>query len=92
MMRIEKLSLKNGKNIMEIKDIKIKSVWYENESIYIETDDGATGFHPLEWFPKLKNGTKEQRMDFELSPFGIHWPKLDEDLSFEGFFNYKKKK
>ncbi|HWV29876.1 MAG TPA: DUF2442 domain-containing protein [Dyadobacter sp.] len=31
-----------------------------------------------------------ERERFELSPFGIHWPELDDDLSFEGFFTYSK--
>jgi hypothetical protein len=34
--------------------------------------------------PRLANGTEAQLNRMELSPFGIHWPDLDEDLSFEG--------
>jgi hypothetical protein len=44
---------------------------------------------PLEWFPRLYTSQAE-REQFELSPFGIHWPGLDEDLSFEGFCTYSK--
>jgi len=40
----------------------------------------------LFWFPKLENGNSMQLDNFESSPFGIHWSELDEDLSFEGFF------
>jgi hypothetical protein len=29
-------------------------------------------------------GTPAQLNNIEISPFGIHWPDLDEDLSFEG--------
>jgi hypothetical protein len=39
---------------------------------------------PLWWYPRLRDGTAEQRRTIELSPFGIHWPDLDEDLSLEG--------
>ena len=35
---------------------------------------------------RLKNATKEQRDFFSLSFSGIHWPQLDEDLSFTGMF------
>ncbi len=34
--------------------------------------------------PRLAVGTPTQLNNVELSPFGIHWPDLDEDLSFEG--------
>jgi len=34
--------------------------------------------------PKLKNASIEDVSLIELSPFGLHWPKLDEDLSIRG--------
>ena len=34
--------------------------------------------------PRLAGGTVEQLSRMELFPYGIHWPELDEDLSFEG--------
>jgi len=40
--------------------------------------------------PRLSNASPAEREQFELSAFGIHWPSLDEDLSFEGFFTYSK--
>lgn len=41
---------------------------------------------PLEWFPRLRDGTPEQRNNWELigRGVGIHWPDLDEDLSVRG--------
>ncbi len=33
---------------------------------------------------RLAKGTAEQLNNIEISPFGIHWPDLDEDLSFRG--------
>jgi hypothetical protein len=35
---------------------------------------------PLWWYPRLLNATPAQRANFELSPFGVHWPEMDEDL------------
>lgn len=32
----------------------------------------------------LEKRTDEQLSRMEISPFGIHWPDLDEDLSFVG--------
>lgn len=34
--------------------------------------------------PRLSRGTEAQLNRIEISPYGIHWPDLDEDLSFEG--------
>ncbi len=33
---------------------------------------------------RLAGGSPEQLSHVEVSPFGIHWPDLDEDLSFAG--------
>lgn len=33
---------------------------------------------------RLAKGTAERLHRFELSPYGIHWPELDEDLSSAG--------
>jgi hypothetical protein len=34
--------------------------------------------------PRLAHGTPAQLSHIEISPFGRHWPDLDEDLSFRG--------
>jgi hypothetical protein len=37
--------------------------------------------------PRLAVGTTGQLNHIEISPFGVHWPDLDEDLSFDGLLN-----
>ena len=34
--------------------------------------------------PRLCGASHEQLNNIELSPFGLHWPDLDEDLSIRG--------
>ncbi|MDP9004032.1 MAG: DUF2442 domain-containing protein [Verrucomicrobiota bacterium] len=34
--------------------------------------------------PTLAKGTAKQLNNIEISPYGLHWPELDEDLSFRG--------
>jgi len=34
--------------------------------------------------PRLARGTPEQLNRIDLSPYGVHWADLDEDLSFRG--------
>jgi hypothetical protein len=39
---------------------------------------------PIARNPRLVKGSISQLNNVEISPFGIHWPDLDEDLSFRG--------
>jgi hypothetical protein len=71
-------------------EIEVIKVWFHDDSIFIQTVSGEVQSHPLSWFPRLLNASNDERKNFELSPFGIHWEKLDEDLSFEGFFSFSK--
>lgn len=77
---------------MKTKSLKLKKVWFDEENIFIETEAGEIKSHPLRWFPRLQNATKKERNKYRISPFGIHWEDLDEDLSIEGFFTYDKDK
>ena len=70
--------------------MKIEKVWFDATHIFIKTIDGIEKSMLLSWFPKLENAEAQQQKNFELSPFGIHWEELDEDLSFEGFFKFRK--
>lgn len=46
--------------------------------------DGRIIATPLSWYPRLMNATPEQLLAYELSPAGVHWDELDEDLSVAG--------
>jgi len=70
--------------------MKIDKVWFDNNYIFIKTDIGHIVGNPLSWFPVLLNATPEQRDNFEIGHFGIHWPDLNEDLGMSGFFEYKR--
>ena len=39
---------------------------------------------PVAANPRLARGTAAQLNHIEISPFGLHWPDLDEDLSIRG--------
>jgi hypothetical protein len=38
----------------------------------------------LWWCPRLLDAPPEQHAKYEMSPFGLHWPDVDEDLRIEG--------
>jgi len=61
-----------------------KAVRFDDDSMWVDLDDGRRMAVPLAWFPRLLSATPEQRMQFELSPRGIHWEALDEDVSIDG--------
>jgi len=69
-------------------EINVIKVWFDDKNIFIKTSADEVKNHPLSWFPKLENATKSSLENFTFSPYGIHWEELDEDLSFEGFFNF----
>lgn len=48
-------------------------------------DDGRTYRQSLLWYKTLLHATDEQRQEYEFSTIGIHWSKLDEDVSFDSF-------
>jgi Protein of unknown function (DUF2442) len=56
-------------------------VEFDEVSMCVTLDDGRTVGVPLAWFPRLLKGTEKERLDFFLSPSGIHWEVLDEDIS-----------
>jgi hypothetical protein len=45
---------------------------------------------PLWWYPRLLNASSAERACYELSPFGVHWPQIDEDLSVTGMLRGTK--
>lgn len=55
--------------------------------LVISLSDGRRIATPLSWYPILMRATEEQRARYEMSPFGVHWPDLDEDLSIEGMLS-----
>ena len=63
---------------------EIPSVRFDDGYICISFDGGAEIRFPVCGNRRLAAGTPEQLSNMEVSRFGIHWPDLDEDLSFEG--------
>jgi len=74
-------------SILAIKtDERVKNVELTEDTISVDLMDGRTIVVPLVWYPRLLNGTIEQRAKWEIcgGGYGIHWEDLDEDLSTEG--------
>lgn len=65
---------------------RVTEVAVTDDTISIDLEDGRSISIPIGWYPRLAHGTPEERADFEISGagYGIHWPKLDEDVGVEG--------
>jgi hypothetical protein len=61
-----------------------RSVVVRDGQVVIKMASGAEIRFAVADNPRLARGTTEQLNRIEISPFGIHWPELDEDLSFRG--------
>jgi hypothetical protein len=59
-------------------------VSFDDVTMSVALDDGRTITVPLAWYPRLSGADRAQLEAFELSPSGIHWDALDEDLAVEG--------
>jgi hypothetical protein len=67
-------------------DVFAQSVSFSDDAMTVLLDDGRALSVPLVWYPRLLDGTAEERSRYELigGGEGIHWPDLDEDISVEG--------
>lgn len=63
---------------------KVKSAVFHDEHIVVSMESGVEIRFPIADNPRLCRGTPQQLSHIEISPFGLHWPELDEDLSFRG--------
>ncbi len=59
-------------------------VFERDGQIIIAMESGTEIRFPVADNPRLARGTAEQLSRIEISPYGVHWPDLDEDLSFRG--------
>ena len=65
---------------------RVSRVWVDDACVWAETVNGWKANYPFSQWQGLAEATCEQRKNFFLSRYGIHWPELDEDLCFAGMF------
>lgn len=56
------------------------------DTLTVDLSDGRTISVPLGWYPRLEHASPGERAGWRLvgKGQGIHWEKLDEDISVEG--------
>jgi len=65
-------------------NISPESVRFDDATLWVSLTDGRVIGVPLTWFPRLLAASASQRALVELSPGGLHWDALDEDISVQG--------
>jgi len=64
----------------------ITDVRFENEFIILKVDGQLIKLNISKVSKRLTNASLEEKNEFTISPsgYGIHWPKIDEDISIDG--------
>jgi hypothetical protein len=68
---------------VETREAVATRVEVSDATLSAELADGRTISVPLAWYPRLAHGSAAERRSWRLlgGGRGIHWPKLDEDIS-----------
>ncbi|GEO02629.1 hypothetical protein AAE02nite_02930 [Adhaeribacter aerolatus] len=75
----------------KIADATAVDVWFDETKLYVRLIDGRELAVPLDWFPKLRDSSEEEKKDWRFigRGKGIHWKAIDEDLSVAGLLRTK---
>jgi len=55
----------------------------QNNALHFILADGREISAPLEWFPRLRDASENQRGKWRFigNGIGVHWPDIDEDIA-----------
>jgi hypothetical protein len=59
-------------------------VRFDADSMWVDLSDDRILGVPLAWFPRLLQGSAEQREQVRITSRGLHWDALDEGVSIAG--------
>ena len=67
----------------------IKTIWFENNRIYMLSSEDKVYSRPLEAFPVLKDASDTERKNYSLEMRGtaVRWKSLDEDIHISSFYD-----
>ncbi|MDR9407443.1 MAG: DUF2442 domain-containing protein [Balneolaceae bacterium] len=74
---------------MKNKLVKATDIEFTEDSMRVFLEDGREIRVPIEWFPKLRDASTEEKKNWRLigNGVGIHWESLDEDISVKGLLS-----
>lgn len=75
---------------IDVGDLHARAVEFTVTDLVVTLADGRKIATPLDWYPRLKRASPKERANFEITPMGIHWPDLDEDLGIAGMLKGRR--
>ena len=66
---------------IDVEDARPVAARCDDRHMSVALADGRVPEAPLWWYPRLLSATPDRRAIIELSPLGMHWPEIDEDIS-----------
>jgi len=70
-------------SVTKASEAMANQVWFDSDMMHVRLLDGREINVPIEWFPRLRNASEEQRKKWRLigKGVGLHWDDIDEDIS-----------
>ncbi len=65
----------------------LSKAFYKNGFVVITLLSGVEIKFPIKGNKRLEDASEEDLMNIGISPLGLHWEALDEDLSLEGILS-----
>ena len=75
---------------IEIEDSRPVEAHCDDSFLNVALADGRVLRAPLWWYPRLAKASDAARGVVELSPLGVHWPQIDEDISVASMLRGQK--
>ena len=75
---------------VEFESVAVDVIFGEH-SFSVRLADGREMTVPLEWSPRLRNATPDERQNWRFigGGVGIHWEDVDEDISIESLLRVR---
>jgi hypothetical protein len=65
----------------EIEEARPVAAQCDYTHLNVVLQDGRVLRTPMWWYPRLNKATTFERGQVEMSPLGVHWPAIDENIS-----------
>ncbi len=67
---------------LQIENEEARPIAAQRDDMHLNVvlQDGRVLRTPLWWYPRLNKATTLERGQVEMSPLGVHWPAIDEDI------------
>lgn len=72
-----------GTLAVQTSEAMASDVWFDSDMLHVRLIDAREISIPIEWFPRLREASDNQKKNWRLlgKGIGIHWEDIDEDIS-----------